>query len=114
MFQFPAFALPGLYIQPGVTRRLTVPGFPIRTSPDQRLFADSPGLIAGCRVLRRLSMPRHPPYTLSSLITFTDHRHARPAVRASRLPSFYSDAHRAGWEARPLDHPCGQPDELER
>jgi hypothetical protein len=46
-------------------------GFPIRTSPDQRSFASFPGLIAGCRVLRRLSMPRHPPYTLKSLATFT-------------------------------------------
>ena len=49
-------------------------GFPIRTSPDQRSFASFPGLIAGCRVLRRLSMPRHPPYTLKSLATFTDRR----------------------------------------
>ena len=52
-------------------------GFPIRKSPDQLSFARSPALIAGCRVLRRLSMPRHPPYTLKSLATFTDHRHAR-------------------------------------
>lgn len=41
-------------------------GFPIRTSSDRCLFAGSPTLIAGCRVLRRLSMPRHPPYTLKS------------------------------------------------
>jgi hypothetical protein len=50
------------------------PGFPIRTPPDQSSFASSPGLFAGCRVLRRLSMPRHPPYTLSRLTTFIDHR----------------------------------------
>ena len=50
-------------------------GFPIRKSSDRCLFAGSPTLIAGCRVLRRLSMPRHPPYTLKSLTTFTDHRH---------------------------------------
>ena len=73
MFQFPAFALLTLCVQVRVTRSLGL-GFPIRTSPDQRLFADSPGLIAGCRVLRRLSMPRHPPCTLSSLTTFIDHR----------------------------------------
>jgi len=52
-------------------------GFPIRKSPDQLLFAKSPALIAGCRVLRRLSMPRHPPYTLKSLTTFTYHRHEK-------------------------------------
>src|SRR5215213_1709941 len=52
------------------------PGFPIRTPPDQRSFASSPELFAGCRVLRRLSMPRHPPYTLIRLTTFIDHRHS--------------------------------------
>ena len=49
--------------------------FLIRTSPDQRSFASFPELIAGYHVLHRLSMPRHPPYTLSSLTTFIDHRH---------------------------------------
>jgi hypothetical protein len=39
------------------------------------LFASFPELIAGYHVLHRLSMPRHPPYTLSSLTTFIDHRH---------------------------------------
>ena len=50
--------------------------FLIQKSPDQRLFASFPELIAGYHVFRRLSMPRHPPYTLSSLTTFIDHRHA--------------------------------------
>jgi hypothetical protein len=53
-----------------------LPGFPIRRPPDQRSFASFPELFAGCRVLRRLSMPRHPPYTLSRLTTFIDHRHS--------------------------------------
>ncbi len=72
------------------------PGFPIRRSPDQRSFASFPELIAGYHVLRRFSMPRHPPYTLKSLTTFIDHRHAAslqpsepkprgPAGRAERL-----------------------------
>ena len=86
----------------GGTWALPQVGFPIRTSPDQRSFASSPELIAGYHVLRRLSMPRHPPYTLSSLITFTDHRHARPgcegrdACRPSR-----KDARRARREGEP-------------
>ena len=42
-------------------------GFPIRTPPDQRLVANSPGLIAGSNVLHRLLMPRHPPCALHSL-----------------------------------------------
>ena len=67
MFQFPGLAPYGLYIQPQVTYGFTVLGFHIQKSPDQRLFASSPELIAGYHVFRRLSMPRHPPYTLSSL-----------------------------------------------
>ena len=49
--------------------------FLIQKSPDQRLFASFPEHIAGYHVFRRLLMPRHPPYTLSSLTTFIDHRH---------------------------------------
>ena len=72
MFQFPALAPPGLYIHPGVTSSAcaAMPGCPIRKSPDQSLFDNSPGLIAACHVLLRLSTPRHPPCTLSSLIAF--------------------------------------------
>ena len=55
-------------------------GCPIRKSPDQSLFDDSPGLIAACHVLLRLSTPRHPPCTLSSLTTFMN-----PSLQSSRL-----------------------------
>ena len=44
-------------------------GFPIRNSPDQSLFGSSPKLIAARHVLHQLLVPRHPPCTLSSLIT---------------------------------------------
>ena len=55
-----------LCIQLRVTT-LQWPGFPIRTSPDQSLFASSPKLIAGYHVLHRLLPPRHPPYALTRL-----------------------------------------------
>ena len=42
-------------------------GFPIRKSPGQSLFSDSPELIAASHVLHRLPAPRHPPYALSNL-----------------------------------------------
>jgi hypothetical protein len=42
-------------------------GCPIQTSPDQRSFASSPELFAGCRVFLRLWTPRHPPCTLTIL-----------------------------------------------
>jgi hypothetical protein len=70
MCQFPGFARTGLCIQPAVTPSPceVTPGFPIRKSPDQCSFANSPELIAGYHVLHRLSTPRHPPCTLSNLI----------------------------------------------
>ncbi len=55
-----------LYIQCTIPSQMMV-GFPIRTSPDQCLFASSPKLFAGSYVLHRLLPPRHPPYALSYL-----------------------------------------------
>ncbi len=71
MFQFPGLAPDGLYIHPPVTPSgcPVTPGFPIRRSPDQCVFDHSPGHIAAYHVLHRLSTPRHPPCTLSSLTT---------------------------------------------
>jgi hypothetical protein len=63
-----AYAFSGRYL------RVAQLSFLIQTSRDQRSFASFPGLIAGYHVFRRLSMPRHPPCTLSSLTTVTDHR----------------------------------------
>ena len=51
-------------------------GFPIRTPPDQRSVANSPGHFAGSHVLHRLSMPRHPPCALNNLPT-TNHQHTQ-------------------------------------
>ena len=50
------------------TRALPRVGFPIRKSPDQRLFSSSPRLIAAIHVLHRLLVPRHPPCALVLLI----------------------------------------------
>jgi hypothetical protein len=74
MFHFPAFPPTALYIQAGVAGHDSgsLRGFPIRTSPDQRSFTSSPGLIAGSHVLHRLLVPRHPPTALSSLSTHTN------------------------------------------
>ena len=43
------------------------PGSPIRTSSDQHSLANSPRHIAGCNVLLRPFMPRHPPNALKHL-----------------------------------------------
>jgi hypothetical protein len=63
---------------PGSNWELPQLSFLIQKSPDQRSFASFPEHIAGYHVFRRLLMPRHPPYTLSSLTTFIDHRRDRP------------------------------------
>ncbi len=42
-------------------------GCPIRKSPDQSQFADSPRLNADYHVLHRLLLPRHPPYAPNRL-----------------------------------------------
>ena len=67
---------------------LRPPGFPIRTSPDLSLVADSPGLIAGSYVLLRLLVPRHPPCALINLATTDDARvHcAVLKIRSVRVP----------------------------
>ena len=78
------------------------PSFLIRKSWDQRPFAGFPRLIAGYRVLRRLSMPRHPPCTLSSLTTVTDHRREPLGkARAVRTADNGSDQFHVGFASGP-------------
>ena len=55
-----------MYSDAGDTTSL-VPGFPIRTSSDQRSVDSSPRLIAASYVLHRLLVPRHPPCALKHL-----------------------------------------------
>ena len=60
MFQFAGLAEPYLCIQYGL----------VRESWDQMMFVSSPKLFADFHALRRLLMPRHPPYALNSLTTY--------------------------------------------
>lgn len=59
MFQFTWFAEMYLCIQYTL----------VQESRDQYSFVSSPELFADLHALRRLLMPRHPPYTLNSLTT---------------------------------------------
>ena len=52
-----------------------MPGFPIRTSSDQRSVDSSPRHIAASHVLHRLPVPRHPPCALKHL------QHKKPFQR---------------------------------
>ncbi len=66
MFQFPAFASCPYGFRtgsPGINRE----GLPHSGIPGLASVCDYPGLIAAYHALHRLLVPRHPPYTLSSL-----------------------------------------------
>jgi hypothetical protein len=77
------------------------PRFRIRRSPDQRPFAGFPGLFAGCRVLRRLSMPRHPPCTLPNLATAPGRRPSpKRGHGRARRNQLSPDAPHAGYFGR--------------
>ena len=81
MFQFPGLAsLTYEFSQrsPGFARR----GFPIRRSTGS-LHSSKPWLIAGSYVLHRLSVPRHPPHALNSLVK-KDFDPIRSRTRTSR------------------------------
>ena len=59
-FTSPPYPQPAIH-SPAGDRQQRRPGFPIRTSSDQRLVDNSPRLNAASHVLHRPSMPRHPP-----------------------------------------------------
>src|SRR5215212_10207522 len=92
--------------------------FLIRKSPDRRLFASFPEHIAGYHVLRRLSMPRHPPCTLSSLTTFIDHRHdplgeelALKGISSGRAGNGTNNQQRVTFAKKVLDDSCPRKDQ---
>ena len=64
MFHFPASTPTQAMHSPAGNHTSLRPGFPIRTSSDQRFVGNSPRHNAASHVLHRLSMPRHPPYAL--------------------------------------------------
>src|SRR5947199_5603021 len=55
------------YVFSGGSFGISQRGFPHSEIPGSKLICSSPGLIAAYRVLHRLLVPRHSPYTLSSL-----------------------------------------------
>ena len=77
-------SLPAAMDSPQDAAVLPAAGFPIRTSTDQSLVGGSPWLIAATHVLHRLLEPRHPPHTLSSLVTLNS---GLPSSRSSGAKS---------------------------
>ena len=66
MVHFPTLSSTA-YVFSGGFSRISQRGFPHSDIPGSKPICGSPGLIAAYRVLHRLLMPRHSPYTLSSL-----------------------------------------------
>ena len=70
MFQFAGFASYGYVFTARYPLR---GGFPHSDIPGSKFAPNSPGLFAGCHVLHRLSVPRHPPDTLFTLAQHLAH-----------------------------------------
>ena len=66
MVHFPTLSSTA-YVFSGGFSRISRRGFPHSDIPGSKPICGSPGLIAAYRVLHRLLVPRHSPYTLSSL-----------------------------------------------
>ena len=71
MFQFRRFPAYAYFVQRTLTDDESV-GLPHSEISGSMRMCRSPKLIAACRVLRRLLMPRHSPCALSSLIYFRE------------------------------------------
>jgi hypothetical protein len=69
MFQFPGFASITYVFSYGY-RNVALGGFPHSDITGSSLACSSPMLFAAYHVLRRLLVPRHPPYALLSLTFF--------------------------------------------
>jgi len=77
MFQFAGFASRTYEFSAGYPQELPLAGgLPHSEIPGSTIARISPGLFAACRVLHRLSVPRHPP---DALLSRSITRNARPA-----------------------------------
>ena len=77
MFQFPGLPPPGLCVRPGGDAPRRRAGFSHSETRGSKGVCPSPRIIAACRVLRRLPVPRHPPpaltiFLLSQTVWFHD------------------------------------------
>jgi hypothetical protein len=90
MFQFPALASCPYGFSAGSTG-INRRGLPHSGIPGLASVCDYPGLIAAYHALHRLLVPRHPPYTLSSLTPLwfgeTEKTPDRYSVVKERIPS---------------------------
>src|SRR3954469_10797404 len=83
MVHFPTLSSTA-YVFSGGSFGISQRGFPHSEIPGSKPICGSPGLIAAYRVLHRLLVPRHSPYTLSSL-TIKNSNLRWPILVGSRL-----------------------------
>ena len=90
MFQFPALASYAYGFSAGsagISRR----GLPHSGIPGLASVCDYPGLIAAYHALHRLLVPRHPPYTLSSLTPLCSVKQRRHPIAIQLSKSTFPD-----------------------
>ena len=91
MVHFPTLSSTA-YVFSGGFSRISQRGFPHSEIPGSKPICGSPGLIAAYRVLRRLLVPRHSPYTLSSLTIRNSSLRRASFLRRTRCGSFMHTA----------------------
>jgi hypothetical protein len=89
-----------MYSDTGDTTSL-VPGFPIRTSSDQRSVDSSPRHNAASHVLHRLPVPRHPPCALKHL----QHKTVKNSRKNQKLHYLHTQQHPPPKEG---EHSCAR------
>jgi hypothetical protein len=87
MFQFAGFASRTYEFSAGYPRVKPVGGLPHSEIPGSTIARISPGLFAACRVLHRLSVPRHPPDALHSRSITRDAAPREMTRRSSARPA---------------------------
>ena len=115
MVHFPPFASTELCVHSAMTGYCPA-GLPHSETPRSKPVCGSPRLIAAYHVLHRLSAPRHPPCTLSSLtklecISRLDEPVVNAQFQLSKIPATF------GWTRKRLSHarllrswrPCSSP-----
>ena len=91
MVHFPTLSSTA-YVFSGGFSRISQRGFPHSEIPGSKPICGSPGLIAAYRVLHRLLVPRHSPYTLSSLTIRNSSLRRASFLRRTRCGSFMHTA----------------------
>ncbi len=91
MVHFPTLSSTA-YVFSGGFSGISQRGFPHSEIPGSKPICGSPGLIAAYRVLHRLLVPRHSPYTLSSLTIRNSSLRRTSFSRRTRCVSFMHTA----------------------